>query len=97
MSAQHRNLSTQYQKESVVTLLLPLLPAKLRPYAKTVLAVLGTVVSALALTYGDNVIVATAVQVLTVLGVYAQPNGTNGEGEDYPADGLPENELTSEG
>ncbi|QMP84573.1 hypothetical protein KGG93_gp28 [Streptomyces phage Endor2] len=76
-------------KESFVTLLLPLLPAKARPYAKAILAFLGTVASVATLLYADDPRVAAGVQILTALGVYAQPNGSTGE-DEFPEDGLPE-------
>ncbi|WMI33350.1 hypothetical protein SEA_PROVOLONE_29 [Streptomyces phage Provolone] len=75
--------------ESFVNLLLPLLPAKARPYAKAVLALLGTVASVAVLVAADNQYVAAGVQILTALGVYAQPNGSTGE-EEFPETGLPE-------
>ncbi|WLW38505.1 hypothetical protein [Streptomyces phage Vanseggelen] len=75
--------------ESFVNLLLPLLPAKARPYAKAILALLGTVASVAVLVAGDNQYVAAGVQILTALGVYAQPNGSTGE-EEFPETGLPE-------
>jgi uncharacterized membrane protein len=77
------------RKESFVTLLLPLLPTKARPYAKAILAMLGTIASVATLLYADDPRVAAGVQILTALGVYAQPNGTTGELE-FPEDGLPD-------
>jgi hypothetical protein len=57
------------------SLILPLLPAKARPYAKSVIAVVGALAGIAVLYWGDEPRVAAAVQVLTALGVYAQPNG----------------------
>ncbi|QDP44232.1 hypothetical protein KGG70_gp52 [Streptomyces phage Celia] len=62
-------------------LLLPLLPAKLQPYAKFVVALVGAVATVVAATYGDNPTVASVISVLTALGVLAQPNA------DKPAKG----------
>jgi hypothetical protein len=97
MTGRHRTPTTpRFQKESFVALLLPLLPTKARPYAKAILALLGTAVSIATLLYADDPRVAAVTQALTALGVYAQPNGSTGE-EDFPESGLPENELTTEG
>jgi hypothetical protein len=95
MTGEHRAPSRKFQKESFVSLLLPLLPTKARPYAKAVIAFLGTAASIATLLYADDPRVAAIVQGLTALGVYAQPNGS--VPGDYPEDGLPENELTTEG
>jgi hypothetical protein len=95
MSGEHRAPSPKFQKESFVALLLPLLPTKARPYAKAILALLGTAASIATLVYADDPRVAAVVQALTALGVYAQPNGS--VPEDFPEDGLDENELTTEG
>ncbi|QMP84545.1 hypothetical protein HUN43_00027 [Streptomyces phage Endor1] len=72
-----------------MNLMLPLLPAKARPYAKAILALLGTVASVATLLYADDPRVAAGVQILTALGVYAQPNGSTGE-DEFPEIGLPE-------
>ncbi|WJN63043.1 hypothetical protein [Streptomyces phage phiScoe3] len=96
MTGRHAAPTPRFQKESFVTLLLPLLPTKARPYAKAILALLGTVASVATLLYADDPRVAAIVQGLTALGVYAQPNGSTGE-DEFPEDGLPENELTTEG
>lgn len=77
-----------------MSLLLPLLPTKVRPYAKAVIALLGTLASIATLLYADDPRVAAIVQGLTALGVYAQPNGS--VPVDFPETGLDENELTSE-
>ncbi|MEU9126571.1 hypothetical protein AB0D08_00385 [Kitasatospora sp. NPDC048540] len=61
------------------TLILPLLPVKAQPYAKAVVALLGTLAGIAVLYFGDEPRVAAAVQVLTALGVYAQPNGQPAE------------------
>ena len=55
-------------------LLGPLLPVKAQPYAKAVLAVLGVIVSVLSVTLTDVAWLPIVVQVLTALGVFAQPN-----------------------
>ncbi|MFJ7414627.1 hypothetical protein ACIQWZ_28085 [Streptomyces sp. NPDC098077] len=58
-----------------VGLILPLLPKRVQPYAKAAVALLGAL-AGLAVMYGiDEPRIATAVQVLTALGVYVQPNG----------------------
>uniref|UniRef100_A0AAU7GZN6 Holin n=1 Tax=Streptomyces phage Kamino TaxID=3158857 RepID=A0AAU7GZN6_9CAUD len=80
---------TNPRTESFVNLLLPLLPVKARPYAKAILALLGTVASVAVLVAADNQYVAAGVQILTALGVYAQPNGSTGE-DEFPESGLPE-------
>ncbi|APC43270.1 hypothetical protein Joe_30 [Streptomyces phage Joe] len=95
MTGRHAAQSTpKFQKESIVTLLLPLLPTKARPYAKAILALLGTACSIATLLYADDPRVAAIVQGLTALGVYAQPNGS--VPSEFPETGLDENELTSE-
>lgn len=71
-----------------MNLLLPLLPAKARPYAKSLIALLGTAAAVATLLYADDPRVAAIVQGLTALGVYAQPNGSTGE-EEFPETGLP--------
>lgn len=58
-------------------MILPLLPPAARPYAKAVIALIGTVVAVLAVTTGNEVL-GVIVQVLTALGVYAQPNVDTG-------------------
>ncbi|WJN63438.1 hypothetical protein [Streptomyces phage phiScoe56] len=88
MTGKH-SLPVNPRTESFVNLLLPLLPAKARPYAKAILALLGTVASVAVLVAADNQYVAAGVQILTALGVYAQPNGSTGE-EEFPETGLPE-------
>ncbi|WP_327292432.1 DUF7439 family protein [Streptomyces sp. NBC_01198] len=55
--------------------LLNLLPAKLQPYAKAVVAAIGALAGVAVFYFGDQPDVAAAIQVLTALGVYAQPNG----------------------
>ena len=61
-----------------MNLLLPLLPAKVRPYAKAVLAALGTVLTAVALVVpNDPAWVTVVLSALTALGVYVQPNGAS--------------------
>ncbi|WJN62726.1 hypothetical protein [Streptomyces phage phiScoe15] len=75
-----------------MTLILPLLPTKARPYAKAIVGLLGALASIAVMFYGDEPKVAAAVQVLTALGIYAQPNGSTGE-EEFPEDGLPENDV----
>ena len=58
-----------------MNLLLPLLPAKVRPYAKTVLAALGTILTAVAVLVPEVPTWVTLVlSALTALGVYVQPN-----------------------
>lgn len=95
MSGRHAATTPpRFQKESFVSLLLPLLPTKVRPYAKAVIALLGTLASIATLLYADDPRVAAIVQGLTALGVYAQPNGS--VPVDFPETGLDENELTSE-
>ncbi|WJN62651.1 hypothetical protein [Streptomyces phage phiScoe10] len=91
MTGKHR-FPVNPSKESFVTLLLPLLPAKARPYAKAILALLGTVASVATLLYADDPRVAAGVQILTALGVYAQPNGSTGE-QEFPETGLPESDY----
>ncbi|MFD7976708.1 hypothetical protein [Streptomyces sp. NPDC059071] len=58
-----------------VTLILPLLPKKVQPYAKAAVATIGTLAGLASLYLADEPRVAVAVHVLTALGVYAQPNG----------------------
>ena len=61
-----------------MSLLLPILPASWRPYAKAILAALGAVVAALILALPavpDWLTVASSI--LTALGVYAQPNAAD--------------------
>ncbi|MFE4451408.1 hypothetical protein [Streptomyces sp. NPDC056796] len=59
-------------------LILPLLPKRMQPYAKAAVALLGAL-AGLAVLYGlDDPRIAAGVQVLTALGVYAQPNGETG-------------------
>ncbi|WJN63204.1 hypothetical protein [Streptomyces phage phiScoe45] len=94
MTGRHAATTPKLQKESFVTLLLPLLPTKARPYAKALIALLGTLASVATLLYADDPRVAAIVQGLTALGVYAQPNGS--VPTDFPETGLDENELTSE-
>ncbi|WJN63281.1 hypothetical protein [Streptomyces phage phiScoe54] len=94
MSGRHAATTPKLQKESIVTLLLPLLPTRVRPYAKALVALLGTLASVATLLYADDPRVAAAVQVLTALGVYAQPNGS--VPTEFPETGLDENELTSD-
>ena len=55
-------------------LLLPLLPAKWRPYAKSVLAALGAILTAVSLYADAPDWVAGAIGIGTALGVWAQPN-----------------------
>ncbi|AFV51349.1 hypothetical protein FDG66_gp29 [Streptomyces phage phiCAM] len=88
MTGRHR-APFKIRQESFVALLLPLLPAKARPYAKAILALLGTLASVATLLYADDPRVAAGVQILTALGVYAQPNGSTGE-DEFPEAGLPE-------
>ena len=60
-----------------MNMLLPLLPAKARPYAKAWLAALGTILSvASILIPADPKWVTVGISALTALGVYAQPNAT---------------------
>jgi hypothetical protein len=54
--------------------ILSLLPAKARPYAKTVIATLGTILATVSLSVDLPDWVAVVLSVLTALGVYAQPN-----------------------
>ncbi|MFE1842027.1 hypothetical protein [Streptomyces sp. NPDC059515] len=56
-------------------LILPLLPKKAQPYAKAFVATVGALAGLAALYFADEPKVAAALQVLTALGVYAQPNG----------------------
>jgi hypothetical protein len=56
--------------------ILSLLPAKARPYAKTVIATLGTILATVSLSVDLPDWVAVVLSVLTALGVYAQPNET---------------------
>ncbi|MEU5403704.1 hypothetical protein ABZ348_30935 [Streptomyces sp. NPDC005963] len=51
------------------------MPRQLRPYAKAAVATLGSLAGLAALVCADSPEVAAAIQVLTALGVYAQPNG----------------------
>jgi len=55
-------------------LIVPLLPAGARPYAKAILAAVGIVVSVLSVTLTDVPWLPIVVQVLTALGVFAVPN-----------------------
>ena len=63
------------QHKKPVALILPLLPKRFQPYAKALVASLGTAAGLAALYAADEPKVAVAVHVLTALGVYAQPNG----------------------
>lgn len=56
-------------------LILPLLPKKAQPYAKAAVATIGALAGLAALYFADEPKVAVVLQVLTALGVYAQPNG----------------------
>ncbi|MFE7463115.1 hypothetical protein ACFU6R_03285 [Streptomyces sp. NPDC057499] len=56
-------------------LILPLLPKKAQPYAKATVALIGALASLAALHFADEPKVAAALQALTALGVYVQPNG----------------------
>ncbi|AKY03337.1 hypothetical protein FDI80_gp27 [Streptomyces phage Aaronocolus] len=53
-------------------LILPLLPASWRPYATSVMALLGAAASIGAIYFADDPRVVAGVNLLTVLGVYAQ-------------------------
>lgn len=59
---------------NLYAMILPLLPAKARPYAKTYLNLIVTVLALLSAIWVHPVL-AGAIQLLGVLGVYAQPNG----------------------
>lgn len=59
-----------------------LLPARLRPYAKSVTGLLGTVLAVVSIVYADAEWLPVVVQVATVLGVYAVPNVDDVE-DDY--------------
>ncbi|MET8111169.1 DUF7439 family protein [Streptomyces prasinus] len=56
-------------------LIMPLLPERVQPYAKAAVATVGALAGVAALHLADEPRVAAALQVLTALGVYAQPNG----------------------
>ncbi|GAA0967369.1 DUF7439 family protein [Actinocorallia libanotica] len=62
-----------------ISLILPLLPAKLRPKAKAVVAAVGALAGVAVLVAGDQPEVAVVINALTALGVYAQPNGETAE------------------
>lgn len=51
-----------------------LLPAKLRPYAKAVVALLGSVAGYIAYAYADATWAGAVLSILTVLGVYHANN-----------------------
>ncbi|QYW07874.1 membrane protein [Streptomyces phage RedBear] len=53
-------------------LILPLLPARWRPYATSVMALLGAAGSIGAIYFADDPRVVAGINLLTVLGVYAQ-------------------------
>jgi hypothetical protein len=54
--------------------LLNVLPVRFQPYAKAVVAAIGALAGVAVFYFGDQPAVAAVIQVLTVLGVYAQPN-----------------------
>ncbi|ANT41099.1 hypothetical protein BI024_gp29 [Streptomyces phage Nanodon] len=53
-------------------LILPLLPVRWRPYATSVMALIGSVASVAAIYFADDPRVVAGINVLTALGVYAQ-------------------------
>ncbi|MEU6056995.1 hypothetical protein [Streptomyces sp. NPDC047097] len=57
-----------------MTLILPLLPARVRPYAKAAVVTVGTLAGLASFYLADEPKVAVVVHVLTALGVYVQPN-----------------------
>jgi hypothetical protein len=67
-----------------------LLPSAWRPYAKTVVASLGLILSALAVALPDvPEWVPVGVSLLTALGVYAQPNGGTEHADETPTSAGP--------
>lgn len=58
-----------------MTAILAALPARLRPYAKAAVAMVGAFAQAAVLLWADEPAVVLAVAVLTALGVYGTRNG----------------------
>lgn len=67
-----------------------LIPAKLRPYAKAVLALAGNALAVLQVTYADNPRVAAIIAIATALGVFTVPNEPKAESD---SDGLVDLDL----